>query len=182
VAYHAPMKYGLLLLLLVGTMLQAQVYKSVDANGNVIFTDVPDDNAEEVIIDIAPSYTAPEILPPITAEELSPEAEPQFEELAIPRYRVSISSPAQNEAIHNPESVTVTAKVSPTLNVLRADKLVFKLDGKAIGTPQTGTESILTGLERGSHILLVSVVDKNGKVIKSSKSVLFHIHRRSVAR
>jgi len=57
----------------------------------------------------------------------------------------------------------------------------FKLDGKKVGEPQTGLSYTFQNIERGSHILTVSVVNKKGKVIKASKSVLFHMHRNSVA-
>jgi len=177
VEYDAFMKYGLLLVLLIGSIAQAEVYRTVDKNGNVIYTDIKDDNSEEVFIDIAPSYTAPVIAPSISTEDEL--LEPQS--IAIPSYKVSISSPTQNESIQNPESISVTASVTPVLNAIRADKILFKLDGKAVGKASTSTSTTLTEIERGSHILVVSVVDKTGKVIKSSKSVLFHIQRHSVA-
>jgi len=169
------MKYGLLLILLIGSIAQAQVYRTVDKDGNVVFTDVADDNAEEVIIDIAPSYTPPVIIPPLTPEETAEDTV-----VVIPKYQVSITSPAQNESFQNPESITVTVNISPVLNAKRTDKLQFKLDGKPVGKASTLTSTTLAEIERGSHILVVSVVDKTGKVLKKSKSVLFHVHRRSV--
>jgi len=182
------MKYGFLLLLLVAAGLQAQVYRSVDKNGNVIYSDVESDNAEEVIIDLAPSYTAPTVISPSSNGENGStyEDEPTEENLedkviTIPKYQVTIISPAQNESFQNPEMITVTANILPVLNAIRADKLLFKLDGKIIGSAQASTSITLTALERGSHILLVSIVDKTGTVIKKSKSVLFHVHRRSIA-
>ncbi len=174
--YDAYMKYGLLIILLVASIAQAQVYRTVDKNGNVIYSDIEDDNSEEVIIDIAPSYTAPEILPLQNLDE-----ESLGNEIAIPKYKIKIGSPVQNESFHNPESISVTASVSPMLTGIRADKLLFKLDGKAVGKASTSTSVTLKGIERGSHILVVSVVDKKGKVIKSSKSILFHVHRHSAA-
>jgi len=175
--YDAPMKYGLLLLLLVASVTQAQVYRTVDKDGNVIYTDVPSDNAEEVVIDIAPSYTPPEITP-LVIEEPLPET---GESVDTPLYKLSITSPAQNQSFQNPETITVTVGINPELSELRSDKLLFKLDGKPIGEPQVSSSITLAELERGSHILVVSAVDKSGKVLKRSKSVLFHVHRRSVA-
>jgi len=173
------MKYGLLILLLITTVIQAQVYRTTDKNGNVIFTDVADDNAEEVVIDIAPSYTPI----PVTAPVID-DADPEVEilvDMEAPNYKISIVSPEQNQSIHNPEVVSVVASVSPELHGLRSDKLLFKLDGKDIGEAQESMTVNLSGLERGSHILTVSVIDKTGAVLKRSKSVLFHVHRRSVA-
>jgi len=188
VEYDASMKYGLLLIILCGSIAQAQVYRTVDQNGNIIYSDVESDNAEEVIIDVTPSYTTPTLVAPFSngAEDPTYEGDPAEENLedkviAIPKYQVTITNPAQNESFQNPESITVTANISPVLNVMRADKLVFKLDGKIMGAAQASTSITLTELERGSHILLVSIVDKTGKVIKKSKSVLFHVHRRSIS-
>ena len=179
VEYHAPMKYGLLLILLVASVTQAQVYRTVDKDGNIIYTDVPSDNAEEVVIDIAPSYT-PIASPPLVVEEPLPEIS-ESESIDAPHYKLSITSPTQNQSFQNPETITVTVGVKPELSELRSDKLLFKLDGKSIGKPQISSSITLADLERGSHILVVSAVDKSGKVLKSSKSVLFHVHRRSVA-
>lgn len=170
------MKYYLFTLLFTAFVAQAQVYRTVDAYGNIIFSDVEEDSSEKVIIDIAPSYTAPKISP-IEAVEEKVEAT-----IAIPKYKLSVSSPQQNETFQNPENIAVTATISPELNVARDDKLIFKLDGKQIGSAQLPLNTVLTGVERGSHILLVSVVDKSGKVLKSSQSILFHVQRHSIAR
>lgn len=176
--YDATMKYFLILILFLSAGIQAAgVYRTVDKNGNIIFSDVEEDNSEEVLIDIAPSYIPPPAAP------LIPEENAQKEEASdvIPKYQISISSPAQNETFQNPESITVTAVVTPELNGVRADKLLFKLDGKPVGDAQKETSVTITELERGSHILVVSVVDRTGKVMKKSKSTLFHVHRASVA-
>jgi len=177
VAYDAPMKYGLLLLLLVASITEAQIYRTVDNDGNIVYTDVPSDNAEEIVIDITPSYTPPEITPLIVEEPLLETSQ----SVDDPLYKLSITSPAQNQSFQNPETIIVTVGVSPELSELRSDKLLFKLDGKPIGKPQVSSSITLVELERGSHILVVSAVDKSGNVLKRSKSVLFHVHRRSVA-
>ncbi|NOQ94642.1 MAG: DUF4124 domain-containing protein [Methylophaga sp.] len=172
------MKYGLLLLLFIASAaMQAQVYRSVDKNGNVVYTDVASDNAEEVIIDIAPSYSPPPTVP-LATEGKDTEEENNG---AMPLYKVSITSPTQNESFQNPEAVSATVSIEPKLNGLRADKLLFKLDGRNVGKAQSSEAISLTNLERGSHILVVSVVNKAGKVLTRSKSILFHIHRASVA-
>ncbi|NOQ81620.1 MAG: DUF4124 domain-containing protein [Methylophaga sp.] len=174
------MKYFLILILfLAATVNAAEVYRTIDKNGNVIFSDVEEDNSEEVVIDIAPSYAAPAV-PALVLEDNKTD-EKKGVEVDLPKYQISISSPAQNETFQNPESITVTAVVIPELNGSRADKLLFKLDGKPIGEAQEEASITITELERGSHILVVAVVDKSGKVMKKSKSTLFHVHRASVA-
>ena len=172
------MKYYLFILLFVVFVAQAQIYRSVGADGSVVFSDIEEDNSEKVSIDIAPSYTAPEILLGVIEENL--EAEKAI--VVIPKYKLSISSPRQNGTFQNPENIAVMVTISPELNATRDDKLIFKLDGKQIGSAQIPLNTVLTGVERGSHILLVSVIDKSGKVLKSSQSILFHVQRGSITR
>ena len=173
------MKYYFILLLCLTYTAQADVYRSIGADGKVIFSDVEADNSQAVTIDIAPSYTAPNI-PTVAVEDdiVVDEAS----ELAIPSYKLSIVSPAQNETLQNPEIISVTASITPNLSNARADKLVFKLDGKPLDTDPNSLSTVITGIERGSHILVVSVTDKSGKVLKSSKSTLFHVQRHSIAK
>jgi len=175
VAYYAIMKYLLILLLLIASASQATIYRTVDKNGNIIYSDVESDNSKPVTVDVAPGYTPPTIVLPIEEDAKKEEAI-----IAVPNYTLSITSPVQNQTFQNPESVPVVATILPKLNKERADKLVFKLDGKPVGSPQTPSNTVLTELERGSHILVVSVVDKKGKVLKRSKSILFHVQRHSV--
>ncbi|PCJ32342.1 MAG: hypothetical protein COA90_03570 [Gammaproteobacteria bacterium] len=170
------MKYFILSALFFSLVAHADVYRSVDQYGNTVYSDIEDETSEKVVIDIAPSYTAVAVEAelPIFEEEVA-------EENIIPNYKLTIVSPSQNESLHNPESIIVAVELMPELNALRNDKLLFKLDGKEVTAASTSLNTVLTGVERGSHILLVSVVDKKGKVLKKSKSTLFHVHRTSVA-
>ncbi len=172
------MKQYLFLLLFLATSASAAVYRTVDADGNVVFSDVEEDASEQVTIDIAPSYSPPTI-PDVELD--SEDKRSDDLNLTTPNYLISITSPLQNETFQNPENIAVTAEINPKLSELRADKLLFKLDGKPVGASQTPLNTVLSGVERGSHILVVSVVDKSGKVLKTSKSVLFHVHRHSIA-
>jgi len=170
------MKYYLILTLFLISSVHATVYRSVDSQGNVSYSDVESEQAEEITIDIAPSYIAPP--PPVDI----PEADVfEQDQQVSPKYKITLTSPTQNQTLQNPESISVVASISPELNSKREDRVIFKLDGKRVGPPQVALTASLAGVERGSHILLVSVIDKSGKVLKSSKSVLFHVQRRSVA-
>jgi len=158
----------------------AEIYRTVDSNGNVIFTDAPeDDNAEKVIVDVAPSYVPPTI-PAFVVEEQ--DTSNQQTTAAVPKYKIKITSPTHDEMFQNPETIAVTASISPALNEQRGDQVIFKLDGKQVGNKQNSLSTVLEGVYRGSHVLVVSVVDKSGKVLKSSKSVLFHVQRNSILR
>ena len=172
------MKYYLMIGLLLATSIQAGIYRSVDENGNVIFSDVEDERSEEIIIDLAPSPVTPSTSPNIVFDDILLEKKKQP---TVTNYQLSIISPMQNENIHNPESISVEVTISPRLNVRGGDLLQFELDGKPLGNAQTLTSTQLVDIERGSHILTVSVKNSVGNVLKKSKSTLFHVHRHSVS-
>lgn len=170
------MKYYTLLLFLLSFTVNADVYRSVNKQGNVSFSDTASDNAEK--IELQPSYTYnPPVIPDLADDESA--SEPV--EMAIPDYALVIISPGQNEALReNAGNITINSSITPELNIDREDKLVFSLDGQLKSEAQIATNYTFTNVDRGSHIAVVSVVDKTGKIIKSSKSRLFHVLRANV--
>lgn len=94
-----------------------------------------------------------------------------------------LTSPEQNQNIWAGGGIlTATVHVQPELNSQRAENVQFRLDGKKVDEAQTGLSYTFDNLDRDSHILALSVVDKKVKVLITSKSVLFHVHRKSTAK
>jgi len=174
------MKYSLILCLFFVSVIHAEIYRSVDENGNVTFTDAPDTKAERIELEELPTYTAPSV--PTTPQAVAPEtADEPAESLAEPIYTIAITSPEQNQSLWAGGGlIDVNATIKPELNQKRGDLVQFKLDGKKVGEPQSSGSYTLENVDRGSHILTASVVDKKGKTLKNSKSILFHIHRQSI--
>lgn len=170
------MKYYTFLLLFIVVAVQADVYRSVDKQGNISFSDTSTDNSEKVELKESFTYTPPTIVDSVDDEQV-----PDPVETAVPSYAIVITSPNQNETVReNAGNVIVTSMISPELNIERGDKVIFSLDGSIKSTAQEANSYTFTNIDRGSHIAVVSVVDKNGKVLKSSKSVLFHLQRIAV--
>jgi len=182
-AYDSVVNLHLLVLFLLPLITYADdIYRSVDRDGNVTFTDEPDTKAELIELEELPTYEAAP-LPILPIENTVQQEEEVVEDIKKPKYKISITSPEQNQSIWAGGGIlTATVSVQPELNSQRADKVQFKLDGKKVGEPQTGLSYSFENLDRGSHILAVSVVDNKGKVLKTSKSVLFHVHRKSIAK
>jgi len=175
------MKQTLWLVIFVTFGVQADIYRSIDREGNVTFTDEPDTKAELIELEELPTYEA---LPIPVAVPLETSTLPDGAEATAkkPKYKISVMYPEQNQSIWEGGGIfTATVTVQPQLNANRADQIQFKLDGKAVSGPQSELSHTFENIERGSHILAVSVVDKNGKVLKTSKSILFHMHRNSIA-
>ena len=157
------------LCLIFSLALTAEVYRSVDKNGNVVFTDQPSPDAELIELDELQTIDAPtrgnfEYTPP--------------PEKPAPRYSaVTIISPQNDLAIRdNAGNVTVNIATQPDLR--SSDELVLFMDGKEIILGKS-TAKAFTALDRGTHQLRAAVRDANGRILKSSPSVVFHLLRQS---
>ena len=142
----------------------AQVYKSVDADGKVTFTDQPDAQAEAVDI------KTPNTLPAVTNKT----APPTEREIVTGYTSVAISSPADNSIIANGLlPFTVTAATQPALK--KTHKLQLKIDGEVHST-STGSFAI-DGMYRGEHHFQVEILDKNNQPIKQSAPIKVFVYR-----
>jgi len=159
-----------MLLLLMPAVHAETVYRSVDENGNTVFSDKPSKNAEKMEIPDAQTvksksagkfkYTPPPKSPP-----------PEYS-------RVAITSPDNDAAVReNTGNITVTVDVEPGLQ--KQDKLQLHMDGKIVGSGDS-TSFSLQNVDRGTHTLQAVVVDSSGKTLASSASVTFHLLRHSI--
>jgi hypothetical protein len=183
------MQYAWVIIFLSITSVQAGIYRSVDAEGNVVFTDEPSPGAEK--IEISPSTVISSDQGITSGDEetddilkLSPEGESQTfepEADAIPSYQIRIIAPADDESIWvNNGNVSVSMIVEPQLDAERGDLIVLNLDGADVGPAQPTTTFQLNNLSRGTHTVSATVVDRSGSALTSSETVTFHLHRTSV--
>jgi len=154
-------------MLSIGVM--AEVYRSVDKNGNVVFTDQPSPDAELIEIDELQTIEAPSTG---NFKYTPPPQKPK------PNYSsVKITSPEHDLAIRdNSGNVTVTVATQPQLRAY--DELVLILDGQEIVLGKA-TAKAFEALDRGSHQLRALIRDSSGRILQSSQSVTFHLLRHS---
>ena len=157
------------LCLIFSLALTAEVYRSVDKNGNVVFTDQPSPDAELIELDELQTIDAPAIG---NFEYTPPPEKP------APRYSaVTIISPQNDVAIRdNAGNVTVNIATQPDLR--SSDELVLFMDGKEIILGKS-TAKAFSGLDRGTHQLRAAIRDVNGRILQRSPSVIFHLLRQS---
>lgn len=161
-----------LILVLLPVAASAGVYKWIDADGTVHYSDTPKPGAEEVHVPPPQTYT-PAPLPPATPATEAPEPPVEYTRLAI-------TAPAPEANVwDNTGAIPVSFALDPALKTGRGHKLVVLLDGQAKATVR---ESSLTlqEVERGSHSLQGQVVDASGRVLIASPSITVHLHRQSV--
>lgn len=152
----------------------AQIYKTTDADGNVVFTDRPPagNTAEQVELQHTNRTPPPPVIPVLTPG-------PEKKEPAAPETRVAITSPTPETTVPmGPGNFSVTARIEPGLE--RGQSLQLSMDGEAVGEPQPSGFWDLNNVFRGAHDLVVSVIDEQGKVIASSEPVRVYVLRPSI--
>ena len=167
--------FCLLIGLLTATPALAEIYTWTDADGNTVFSDQPKEGAKK--IELPPPQTFKPVIRPMVASP--PDAGKKKE--AEPRYHLlDITQPLHDQALWaNGGPVDVVLAVEPALATVEGHGISISLDGKVVIKNTIDTHISLSDIDRGSHTLIAEIHDHNGKVLKSSKPVTFHIHRRS---
>ncbi|MFO8025738.1 DUF4124 domain-containing protein [Thiohalophilus sp.] len=158
-----------LLLLTVPAVAADKVYKKVNPDGSVEYSDQPIEGSEEMSVEEAPA----------TRFEKSPDINyqpPERDREDTSPYEVTITSPGNDESIRdNAGNVTLRANIQPGL--MGGHQLRWVMDGEPL--EQTGTTVTLTNVDRGTHTVRLEVVDRDANVVGASESVTFHLLRHS---
>ena len=163
----------LLLCLLVPSAF-AGLYKWVDTDGNIHYTDTPPpQGAEEVTLPPNVTYTPAET-PSDSPASAQPAAKDdgKYKELVI-------TSPKMNETVRSDKG-EVLVEYTLTPNGLKpGHQFRMMLDGKSLETELTQEQAALQQLERGSHTIQVYVVDATGTPLLNSQPVIFFLRQES---
>ena len=177
-----------LLLLVVSLALPAlalgAVYKSVDPDGKITYSDQPQSGATTVDL---PKFPTPAPLPgPVTTSTTAPAASgPQGgavkSQLVFPGYsKFSIVAPENDATVgENTGSVEVTLTTEPAWDPQWGHSIKVILDGKPLPEAHTPPKFQLNNADRGSHTLQTIVVDAQQAELVSSPTVTFHLKRQS---
>ncbi len=183
VASRVPLYYGkkmrhiAFLLVLVVTpalAIAATVYRWVEPNGTVVFSDQPHRGARKVIIPPVNVYE------PGTGKLPNPGSAASTTQSAAPYRVLRISAPAPDATVRrNNGDVTVRMAVKPPLRTDRGQVIALVLDGKRLAKRYRAPQAVLRNVDRGTHTLQAQIVNGAGKVLMSSPSVTFHLMRYS---
>jgi len=146
-------------------------YKVVRPDGTVEFSDQPQPGAVEIPLPQSQGYE-PAPLPPSESDR----GVAHNAVKSVVTYRqLTITAPVADETFQSAEGpVHVQVQIEPSLQP--GHKLVILLDGKAAGS---GVSATLANLDRGTHTVSAEVRDGDGKVVKSSAPVTFHVKQYS---
>ncbi|HSP58219.1 MAG TPA: DUF4124 domain-containing protein [Halomonas sp.] len=161
------------------------IYRSTDAQGNVVFTDNPERGGEEVNLE-------PLTVVPSTGEVRDQETEARVEnggtrvsregpgEPFMPYDSFRITSPANEETLPTGAagSLEVALGIEPPL---REDHRVRLLVDDRVSQSAMHTEAfLLNDLTRGEHVLQAELIDGSGEVRHRSSPVTLYVQRASI--
>ena len=171
--------FGVLFVALLSGVSHAQIYKTVDENGNVVFTDVaPKDDAKPLQIQPGNTFGQPERQEQgqLGANFDDSEQDPA-EQVTLGYANLVVQSPTNDQAIRqNSGDVTVAVAPDPALN---ADhQIQILLDGAVVQTAAAASIT-LNNVDRGTHSVQAQIIDLQGNVLIHSETTIFHLLRYS---
>lgn len=157
------------------------IYKTTDAQGNVVFTDVPPNDESKSIELINGNSYAPAATPAVPTTNSNAADEAPAEEMPAAGYnKVTITAPAHDQALReNTGNISVSVALDPALNVASGHRIRILLDGKVAADAASATVA-LQNIDRGTHTLVAEVIDASDAVLKASSPVIVHLQRYSI--
>ncbi|SOB76705.1 protein of unknown function [Marinobacter sp. LV10R510-11A] len=161
------------LMLLIAGPVTAEVYRNVDAQGNVTFSDEPSKGAEAVKVKPVTTITLPK---PQNVRETDKLREDVKREGSVYE-SVSFTHPENEQAFYS-GSGDVRFDMRSTPGLKPGHKYEVTLDGQPVGQSTSGSVNV-SNVYRGTHNAGIHIVDKNGVQIKTGSPVRFTVHRPS---
>lgn len=153
----------------------AQIYKKTLADGTVIYTDQPQDGAEEVTVEPVVSEFRT-LRPTATAEQATSATEPSD---YLGPAQVSITTPVQQQSIRSNEGIVeVQWQAQVADSKVRLHYELWVDSQLAYDGPATGVT--LSALNRGEHRLQVRLFEDGGKELARSQTIVIYILKASV--
>ena len=154
----------------------AQLYKGVDAEGNVVYSDKPFENAETFTPPTLSVMDAPKVAKP----EAAPETPEEEEKVETSYSRFTILSPSSGETIWNNPDLAVRMIIEPELATKEGHRIWLLMDGSPV-VRHSGSPVINIGqVYRGTHTFEGQVRNQKGQILKRTSPVQVHIKQTAI--
>lgn len=170
-----PMKKWMLLLLLVPLAAHAEIYRSVDSAGNVVYSDQPRPGSKPVKLPGISTYK------PSAATRAAEKAKAPAPPGATSSHQVTITNPADQATIRdNAGNVPVQVQVQPPLDAAAGQRLSVSVDGSSDVYTATSNSFQLQNINRGTHTVTVWVVGPNDEPLGPKATTTFFMHHTTL--
>jgi len=165
----------LMVSLLVFNFASAALYKGVDAEGKVIYSDTPFQDAEKF---------SPPPLSVVGAAKKKVEKTDKVEEKPAPFKYLSfdIVTPKSNETLRNEFNVAVTLKIKPRLNTAENHTITMMVNGKPVIKNSQNLSFKVGRLDRGANELQALIKNQSGKTVARTRTTVIFVHQTAVGR
>jgi len=167
------MRSLLVIIVLLAQVAAADVYKTVDKNGNIKYSDKPQSEKAEKI-ELRETNTVPGAEPLPQSESVSSFAS----QPAAVSYKLSIVSPRSDVTIPvGQRDLGIAINLTPALQ--QGHLLVYFMNGELL-EETTMNNIIVKDVPRGTHTLVVEAIDANGQSLGTSPPVLVNVIRPNI--
>jgi len=166
-----PRQYWLGLGLLIAFSVQAAViYRWVDADGVVHYSDQASPGAEKIV-------TSTSLAGTVTGARTStgPQMPQQAAQKGLNYSDFTINAPVPDQSFFGEDVVAVHLTLSPSLRPNQA--ITWHLNGKQLDTPPDEVSFTLPRLDRGAYVLTATITDQQTSESQNSNSVTFYVRQ-----
>lgn len=158
----------------------AATYRWVDENGVVHYSDKPRENAEQIEVPAAQTYSRDTIPARASRNTGSRSTQARSSGSQATYQSLRVVRPAPQETYRNIGG-ELPVSLSLTPNLLPGHRLRVLYDGRPLQDwPERLLSHTITGVYRGEHNIKAEVVDAGGKTVASSATVTFFVHQTSL--
>lgn len=167
--------FALFALLFLADDALSQVYKYIDKNGNVIYSDTPPEEQK----DLAPAELPDLIIQP--AVKVAPRAPETSSQTDATEIETSIIQPA-NESTITPGQMSFTVAAEVTRPLARGETAVLLVNGEEFGRSSNSLSWTIDNLIRGEMRLQVRIINRENALLAESETLRVFVQRPSVNR
>ncbi len=158
----------------------ATVYRHVDAQGNVSYSDRPERGEAVTLSPLTVVPAAPKTPSPAartnTPEASAPSAAPPF----LPYSTFRIASPTNEQTLPTGYAGNVQVELSVAPALRDDHRIRLLVDGRISQSALHSDVFMLSNLERGEHQISAELLDADGRVRHRSEPVTLFVQRASV--
>lgn len=168
-------RFYLSLAIIFSLPIHAEVYKVIDDQGRVTYTDtLPAKDQEHEKVELKPINTQPPVEP--RRDYRFTPAESEEDQV---NYTLVLSAPANDTHVPpGQRDLLLAAQVSPGLQP--DHRIQFLMNGQPVGQASQATSHLIEEIYRGEHSLSVRIIDSRGKTLTTSEAVTVYVHRPSL--
>ena len=169
-------KTTLILTLLLPFSAHSQMYKWVDEDGNVSYSDQPPFKGANTLappdLNTTPKVDIPKEKPKSILDSKPNETSYSFFKITAPENDATIRSNAGN--------FSASLGLKPALNTSQGHYISVFLDNKLVQDKLTSQSISFSNIDRGTHQIKAEIRNRAGKTISNSNTITVHMHRKSI--